>query len=154
MRTTQILALFGCIILIAVGGITDAGENKLVNIDFPLPVDTKIVAPSDNVPKEIAAFSGAWEGKWTYAGTESALVVEEINFKGAKVILCRGKSQISTMPVRCERYKAIVTPENLQIRFSQSNNLFIFSMENDLNHIKGIKKTPVGDNEITMTKIK
>ena len=87
MKTAQILALFVCIILIAVCGITDAGEKKLVNVEVPLPDDMKIVAPAEDVPKDIAAFSGVWEGKWIHYGREGALIVEEINSKEAKIIL-------------------------------------------------------------------
>ena len=36
-----------------------AGEKKLVNVEVPLPDDTRIVSPAEYVPKEIAAFSGA-----------------------------------------------------------------------------------------------
>jgi len=130
-----------------------AGEKKSLNLKVPLPDDIKIVAPAGDVPKDIAAFSGVWEGEWAYLGTKSALVVEEINFKEAQVILCRKEvSGYYAIPAKCGRYKAIVTPKNLHIRFSVSNNLYIFSMENDLNHIKGIFKTLSGDDQVTMTK--
>jgi hypothetical protein len=156
MKTTQILALFVCIILVAVCGITDAGEKKLVNVEVPLPDDIKIAAPAEDVPKDIAAFSGVWEGKWTRHGIEAALIVEEINSKEAKVIYCREKtSGFYAMQAFCERYKAIGTPENLQIEFGRGEkNWFTFSMENNLNQIKGTHKTGSMINEIIMTKIK
>ncbi len=154
MKTTQILALFVCIILIAVCGITDAGEMNL-NVEVPLPDDIKIAAPAKDVPKDIAAFSGVWEGKWTVSVAEAALVVEEINSKEAKVIYCRGEtSGVYVTPAYCDRYKAIVTPENLQIEFGHSEkNWFTFSMENNLEQIKGTYKTAYV-NKIIMTKIK
>jgi hypothetical protein len=154
MKTTQILALFVCIILIAVCEITDAGEKNL-SVEVPLPDDIKIVAPAEDVPKDIAAFSGMWEGKLTGSGAEAALVVEEINSKEAKVIYCRpATSEYYVTPAYCDRYKAIVTPENLQIEFGHSEkNWYTFSMENNLEQIKGTHKTAY-IYEIIMTKVK
>jgi hypothetical protein len=155
MKTTQILALFVCIIMIAIGGITKA-EEKNLNVEVPLPDDTKIVAPAEDVPKGIAAFSGMWEGKSISAGPAAALVVEEINSKEAKVIYCRGKRSdfYGPTPAYCHRYKAIVTPENLQIEFGHSEkNWFTFSMENNLEQMKGTHKHS-WVHEFIMTKIK
>lgn len=156
MKTTQIPALFVCIILISVCGITNAGEKKLVNVEVPLPDNVKIIAPTEDVPKDIAAFSGAWEGKMIWSGSVAALVVEEINSKEAKVIFSRGKGQGPfTNPSSYDRYKAIVTLEKMQIEFgSRETRWYIFSMENNLNQIKGIVKTPVGDSDIIMTKVR
>ena len=98
MKTIQILALVVCVTLTALCGTTEAGEKKIVNVEVPLPEDTRIVAPAGDVPKKIAAFSGAWEGKWTYPSSDAALIVEEINLKEAKVIYCRGKSDHYTTP--------------------------------------------------------
>ncbi len=154
MKTTQILALSVCIILIAICGITDAGEKKLLNVEVPLPDDIKIVAPTKDVSKKIAAFSGVWEGKWIRV-REAALVVEEINSKEAKVIYCEGEMLgVYTSPASCERYKANVTPENLQIEFRPDEiKRFTFIMENNLNQIKGTYESPLGNYEIIMIKI-
>ena len=155
MKRIQVLALFVCIILISVYGTTYAGE-KIVNVDVPLPDDIKIIACAKEVPKEIAAFSGVWEGKWTIDGVEAALVVEEINSKEAKVIYCRGEMKgFYEVPAGYERYKAIVKSKNLQIEFGHGEKYwFTFSMENNLNKIKGTFKRPTSINKITMTKIK
>ena len=157
MKTTQILALSLCIFLIVICEITNAGEKKLVNVEVPLPDNVKIVAPAEDVPKDIAAFSGAWEGKMIWSGSVAALVVEEINSKEAKVIFSRGKGQgpFTTNPSSYDRYKAIVTLEKMHIEFgSRETRWYIFGMENNLNQIKGIVKTPVGDSDIIMTKVK
>ena len=155
MKTTQIPALFVCIILIAVCGITNAGEKKLVNVEVPLPDNVKIVAPAEDTPKDIAAFSGAWEGEWIYYGSPVALVVEEINSKEAKVIFSRGKgTSLYDNSVRYDRYKAIVIPKNLQIEFGRRETIwYILNLENNLKKIKGVAKTPLGDNDIIMTKV-
>jgi hypothetical protein len=156
MKKTQILALFGCLILIAVCGITDAGEKISVNVEVPLPDDIKIVAPATDVPREIATFSGAWEGETGSTGTGAALIVEEINSKEVKVIFCRGeRSGWSGSPAFCDRYKGIVTPEKQQIKFGPAEKyLFTFSMQNNLNQVKGTFKAGGMKDEFTMTKLK
>ena len=126
------------------------------NVKVPLPDNTKIFTPAKDVPKEIAAFSGVWEGKWPDYGTETALVVEEINSKSAQVIYCLGESSaLYSVPPSCNRYQAIVKSENLQIEFTIGETLLhAFSMEKNLNQIKATKKSPLDVIEIKMTKIK
>ena len=59
------------------------------------------------------------------------------------------------VPAGYERYKAIVKSENLQIEFGHGEKYwFTFSMENNLNKIKGTFKRPTSINKIIMTKIK
>ena len=155
MKKTQILALFVGLILIAVCGIADADEKILVNVKVPLPDDIKIVAPATDVPKEIAAFSGAWEGE-NYRGRGTALIVEEINSKKVKVIHCMLEVPgWSESPAHCDRYKGIVTPEKQQIKFGPAGKLrYTFNMQNNLNQVKGTFKAGGFEDEFTMTKLK
>ncbi len=155
MKKTQILALVVCITLFAMGGITDAGEKISVNVEVPLPDDIKIVAPATDVPKEIAAFSGAWEGELA-SDAGAALIVEEINSKEVKVIFCRGeRSGFYESPAYCYRYKGIVTPEKQQIKFGPAEKYwFTVSMQNNLNQVKGTFKAGAMKDEFTMTKLK
>lgn len=54
---------------------------------IPLPVDLKIVAPDENVPKEYARFSGAWSGgKWA-GSLPHTLVVEKVDSTGEVVVV-------------------------------------------------------------------
>ena len=156
MKKTQILALFVCLILTAVCGITDAGEKKLVNVKVPMPDDITIVAPAEDVPKDLAAFSGAWEGKASYFDNEAALIVEEINSKEVKVIFCMGeRSGFYASPAYCDRYKGIVIPEKQQIKFGPNEKYwFTFSMQNNLNQVKGTFKVKSMEDEFTMNKLK
>ena len=132
MKMKQVLVLFVGLILISVSGIADAGEKIHVNVKVPLPDDIKITAPATDVPKEIAAFSGAWEGKCNHFDTE-----------------------FYESPAYCDRYKGIVTPEKQQIKFSPiEKKQYTFSMENNLNQVKGTVKKPAGTGKIIMTKIK
>jgi len=156
MKKTQILALFVCLILTAVCGITDAGEKKLVNVKVPMPDDITIVAPAEDVPKDIRAFSGAWEGKAGYFDNEAALIVEEINSREVKVIFCKGEvSGFYASPASCDRYKGIVIPEKQQIKFGPNEKYwFTFSMQYNLNQVKGTFKAGGMEDDFTMTKLK
>lgn len=55
----------------------------------PLPATLNIVPPAPDVPKEIAAFLGVWEGKWNGA-IDTVLVVEKINTEKAEIIISTG----------------------------------------------------------------
>ena len=155
MKMKQVLVILVGLILISVSGIADDGEKILVNVKVPLPDDIKITAPAADVPEDIAAFSGVWEGKWNHFNIEAALIVEEINSKEAKVILCEGEqSGFYAMPASCERYNSIVTPENLQIEFGPIEKIrYTFSMENNLNQAKVTIKNPGFSDKGIMNKI-
>jgi len=155
MKKIQILALFVCLLLIFVSRITDAGEKILVNEKLPLPDDLMITSPGTDVSKEIAAFSGVWEGKENNYGAKIFLVVEEINSQEAKAIYCRGEVAAAHMPATCERYKAIVTPEGQQIEFGPNEKYrYTFIMENNLNQAKVTIKNPGFSDKGIMNKIK
>ncbi len=55
----------------------------------PLPETLNIVPPTPDVPPEIAAFSGVWEGKWR-GSLDTVLIVEKINTEKAEVIISVG----------------------------------------------------------------
>jgi len=155
MKKTQILIIFVCLILISVNGITDAGEKILLNEKLPLPDDLMITPPGTDVSKEIAAFSGVWEGKESNYEAKAFLVVEEINSKDAKAIYCRGEVAAAHMPAICDRYKAIVIPEKQQIEFGPNEKYrYTFSMENNLNQVKVTIKNPGFSDKIIMNKLK
>lgn len=61
----------------------------------PLPPDARVVTPTDEVPNDIARFSGAWSGAWQRAKDPrwlcTALVVEELHPNGfTRVIYSHG----------------------------------------------------------------
>lgn len=62
----------------------------------PLPDDLNIVQPDPSLPKELAAFSGKWQGHWynpRYSGGfDAILIVEKIEPEKAIVIYCWGDS--------------------------------------------------------------
>ena len=156
MKITQVLALFVCIILITVLGMATAGEKVLLTVEVPLPEDLKIVAPAEDIPKEIAAFSGVWEGEWPAIGPEAVLVVEEINSKEARIIWAKGKlSGFYESPASYERATARVIPEKRQIKFALgARDKFTFSIESNLEYIIGTEDLPEGSCRIEMKKVK
>ncbi len=65
----------------------------------PLPSKLNIVSPASDVPTEIAAFSGTWEGRWEISyGTclecsvsiPTILVVERVDSQKANIIISIG----------------------------------------------------------------
>lgn len=155
MKKIQMLALLVCFIFIALCGITDAGDKILVNENLPLPNDVKVIPPGKDVSKEIAAFSGVWEGKEGNFDATVFLVVEEINYKEAKVVYCKTEVPKLHMSANCFRHNAIVTPEKQQIEFGPNKRYWsTFNMENNLNQLNGTIKNPGFSDKIVMTKIK
>ena len=134
-----------------------AGEKVLLTVEVPLPEDLKIVAPAEDIPKEIAAFSGVWEGEEPVLGTEAVLVVEEINSKEARIIWAKGKlSGFYESPASYERATARVIPEKRQIEFSLGARYkkYTFSIESNLEYIIGTLDLPGISHRIEMKKVK
>ncbi len=57
--------------------------------EVPLPDDIRILAPAQEIPPRLAAFSGRWAGLWDGVLT-TVLVVESIAEGGAKVVFAWG----------------------------------------------------------------
>jgi len=65
-------------------------------VTTPLPVDVRLIVPSNDIPKHVAAFSGTWSGRythWVYATGRSgptaqdiALVVERIRTENGQYL--------------------------------------------------------------------
>jgi hypothetical protein len=71
-----------CLLLIVVGCASTA----------PLPQTLNIVPPAEDVPLEIAVFSGVWEGNF-WNGLDTKLVVVEIDNEKAELIISIGQYQ-------------------------------------------------------------
>jgi len=108
----------------------------------PLPETLNIVPPSEDVPKEIAAFSGIWKGMW-YGAVDTALVVEKINAKEAEIIISAG-----AMPgYDTGMYfyaKVPVLPGPSFEWTDQEGYKFIYKMDKGLNKIKASLVEPNG----------
>jgi hypothetical protein len=155
MKITSYFLLFVLLPSTAFGEISGACDEIRLNVNVPLPQDIDIIAPDKNLPKELAAFSGCWEGRWSNYATETALIVEKIDTGFAKVIYCLGESSaLYSMPPSCDRYHAKVLLDKLEIAFPVGETLhYTFSMEKNFNQIKATKKSPLDTIEIIMDKI-
>lgn len=100
----------------------------------PLPATLNIIPPAPDVPPEIAAFSGIWEGKW-YGYYESILVVEKIDNNKAEIIFSVGLAR-GVVP-HYSYYTAQVS-SGPSIEWTRPNgDKFIFKMDQKLNKIYG-----------------
>ncbi|MCL4456714.1 MAG: hypothetical protein M1147_05655 [Nitrospirae bacterium] len=98
----------------------------------PLPEDIKIAAPASDVPPEIAAFSGKWEGDWDGV-LDAVLIVTEINRTEATVIYAWGDAPEWNTKKDYLKHKAIVTSgEKPKIKFFGGSRAFTFEMRKDL----------------------
>ena len=107
--------------------------------EVPLPEDINIVAPPADLPREIAAFSGKWAGKWDGV-QDCVLIVEEINDKEAKIILSQREYP---GPIE-EGYRRIIAKvrsssrPTIEFEIKRSDHPVVtFEMQKDLNSIKG-----------------
>ena len=64
-------------------------DGDKMQILTPLPKNIKIIPPSADIPKEIAAFSGMWQGAWNET-LPVVLVVEEITLTDIRGIYAVG----------------------------------------------------------------
>ncbi len=121
-----------------------------ISREVPLPKKVAILPPSPDLPKEIASFSGRWEGRWEVNSLAGVLIVEEVNSKEAKVISGWGRGVY--YPADYERIKAKVVGKEIQ--FTTKNCQFNFKLNEDLNSIHGERSCPGGiSSPITMKKI-
>ena len=103
----------------------------------PLPGTLNIIPPAEDVPLEIAAFSGVWEGIWDSA-LDTVLVVEKIDIENAEVIYSIGKWVNCLV---CESYwyhTAKVRPGPAIEWVNSKGNRFIFKMNKDLKSISAV----------------
>ncbi len=122
-----------------------------ISREVPLPKKITMVPPSPDLPKEIAAFSGRWEGVWEARSLPAILIVEEINLKEAKVISAWGKAVY--FPPDYERLKAMVIGKEIQ--FTAKGCQFRFVVDEDLKTVRGARECPGGgiSSSIIMKKI-
>lgn len=117
-----------------------------------LPRNINIIPPSADLPKEIAAFSGRWEGVWEGSVYEVkvVIVVEEIDSRKAKVIY--GWSAYGNIRGDYSIYKAkIIQGSKPKIEFSSQYSDFSFEMGENSKIIHGIGKQRRSLNVLTMT---
>ncbi len=87
MPKKNILLLLSCVFL----------SVSVIGCALPLPATLNIVPPSPDVPPEIVAFSGIWEGKWG-AIQDTIIVIEKIDTQTAEIIISFGKAEAGIRP--------------------------------------------------------
>jgi hypothetical protein len=103
----------------------------------PLPSTLNIVPPLPDVPAEIAAFSGIWDGKWN-GWNDTILVVENIDTEKAEVILSFSQSANLSSSYYYATAKVLPGPA---IEWTVSTGYrFVFEMDRGLNKIKGVQE--------------
>ena len=153
MSTRQKLIFMNFIVLfLLMFGSVFAWKETEISKSVPLPKKIQIIQPTGDLPKEIAAFSGRWEGVWEGGAWEvkAVLVVEEIFGDSARVIY--GWSRYASITADYEVYKKvkIVPGPKPKIKFSNRFIDFSFEMGADLK-IHGIGKPKGGLNVATIT---
>lgn len=118
-----------------------------------LPEEILIVPPAPNLPKEIIAFSGKWEGTWDNI-MDAILIVEEINSEKALIIYAWADAPQWDSKGGYSRHiaKVILGPKP-RIEFGSGDRpKFIYEMGQDLRTIKGRREYRDQYNIIVMKK--
>ena len=99
----------------------------------PVPRDFTIVPPSPDVPPDISAFSGIWEGKWG-GGLDGKLIVERIDSKNAYIIISWGAMQGVDRGYLKAKVPVLAGPT---LEYEDDINKWTFKMNSDLKSIQG-----------------
>jgi hypothetical protein len=145
------------LILLLVASSTGFSQN------IPLPKEIVIKAPSPELPKEIAAFSGKWKGKWD-GQVDFIVVVTEINSEKAEITYANAEYPSRKWAAVCVSETAKVIPGgkpkiqfNRTIQFSTgmvgSEGWYTFEMQKDLKTLKGVVEYPQSTCKATLEKI-
>jgi len=108
---------------------------------IPLPEGIEIITPSSDLLKEIAAFSGKWEGVWENV-LDAILIVEEIDSEQAKVIYAWGDAPRWNITKGYSRGVAKVIPGSRpKIEWGEGVNRpkFVFKMNKNLKELWGTR---------------
>jgi len=160
MKKMIIFSLILLLLLALVENSFAGWKETEISKSVPMPPKIEIIRPPSDLPKEVAAFSGRWEGIWlegTWDSVKSILIVEKINSKEAQGIFAWEKFG----PARADymRWKSkIITGYRIKIEFSTvgryGEQKWTFEMEEDLKTIYGSYQLQGrGNGKITMKKI-
>ena len=116
-----------------------AWKETEISKSVPLPPRTQIVPPAADLPKDIAAWSGRWEGIWEESNVMVILIVEEITAKKMKVIYATGPSQRNIRGQYSRlNAKVVAGGKKIEIYFPGSYPLtIVFEMGEDCRSVRG-----------------
>lgn len=138
--------IFLCLMLVLLLALIEnsfaAWKETDISKFVPLPPKIEIIPPPPDLPKEVAAFSGRWEGIWE-GDVKSVLIVEKINLEEARCIYGWGRT--SGAIGGYSRWKTkIFTGLKTKIEYSSHGQYgttkFIFEMGEDLKTIFGLRQ--------------
>jgi hypothetical protein len=101
---------------------------------LPAPPELHITVPAADLPPEVAAFSGTWEGTWDDV-LPSRLVVEEIDTESARVVYAWADHPQGRFQAGWARVRARVLPGGT-LQWG-SDGKFTFTMARDRLSING-----------------
>ncbi len=136
-RTILFLAMFS---LLGCAGAT--------TVSVPWPYSVLILAPAKNLPPEIAAFSGTWEGLWG-GGLPSRLAVELISPETATVVYAWADHPEGRFKGGWRRYNARVYPEG-KLEFGRGTVTLTFTINKDFKSINGVRESRGQFSYVTM----
>ena len=131
-------------------------ESK--EIATPEPKQSTGWSSGKELPKEIAAFSGKWRGKWDNK-TVFTIEITEIDLKKAEIIYISQETDMSPAVDFSETAKVILG-ENPKIQFNKAMRFkkggigaigwFTFEMQKDLKALKGVAQWPMDTSKATI----
>ena len=150
MKSKRFFLSLGIILIFTNLTITLGFPQKSV----PLPQEIEIIPPPSDLPPEVAAFSGRWEGLWG-GERESILIVAEIDSEKAKVIYAWGDNPRMKPDKGYSKHVAKVIPgAPAKIEWGGGERpKFTFKMGKDFKSIRGIREFRDSYVEITMKRV-
>lgn len=121
----------------------------------PIPDNIKIITPSEAVPREIAAFSGWWQGEWEGGGYHCAvaLIVESINQNRVNLIYSWGKSKRPKQKAAYDFPPArLICEGKPRIEWKYGKTKLTFAMGHDYKTIVVTRQTVKAQSSIIMHK--
>jgi len=128
---------------------------------FSMGFPQMIKAPSPEVAKEIAAFSGKWKGAWSGGGVDFTLIVREITAEKALVTYANKGNQ-NFVEASNDVEARVIPGSNPKIQFNLAargvrggtvNCWFTFEMQRDLRTLKGVADAGPMSGKATLEKI-
>ena len=155
MRIQRSLCLLvaGLFIFLVSNGCVHQIASKTPNVKPPVPSDVRIIPPVQNIPKELAAFSGWWEGEWKGGGYggKAYLIVEAIYPDKLEVIYCWGNWKKQTAAYDFPPAQ-IIDGEKPTVTWNFGKSILVFQMGPEHKTIVGTRETPKKRSTITLHK--
>ena len=117
---------------------------------LPAPPEVHMTVPAADLPPEVAAFSGTWEGAWDNV-LPSRLVVEEIDTESARVVFAWADHPHGRFQAGWSRVRAKVLPGGT-LQWG-SGVKFTFTMARDRLSINGKWEEAEHSSTVMMKKI-